>query len=200
MEPIDSRAIELALAPLGREAQLAFGLSCCERLFPNYLAFTRETGWGTPEALRSALDLAWSALEGATPASNALSRARQAVQDAEAETEAFDTVLVSSALDAATCAGLVLRFIDGGDIGKIVEIASSCRDTVDMLVQAFEGLVPSDPDIEQEILRHRLMQAKLRRQQDDLLALATFSATPTEVVELRERWRSPDKSNIDQSG
>ncbi|XXY53397.1 DUF416 family protein [Sorangium sp. So ce269] len=200
MDAFNGSALERSLAPLPREALIAFGLSCCERLYPNYVAFKRETGWGEPDVLRKSLDLAWGVLEGFGPSHDSVNSARQEVQRAEPETEDFDTILVSSALDAAAAVGLVLKFIEEGGVGTIVEIASLCRDTVDMFVQDQDGLVPNDPKLEERILNHRLMQRELQRQQDDLLALRSFSGLPTEVARLRENWRNPQKSNIDQRG
>ncbi|KYF72838.1 hypothetical protein BE15_01155 [Sorangium cellulosum] len=150
--------------------------------------------------LRYGLDLAWGVLEGFEPSQESVNSARQQVRRAEPETEDFDTILVSSALDASASVGLLLKFIEDGGVGSIVEIASLCRDTVDMFVQDQDGLVPNDPKLEERILNHRLMQRELQRQQDDLLVLRSFSGLPTEVARLRENWRNPQKSNIDQSG
>lgn len=86
----------------------------------------------------------------------------------------------------------------GGE--KIVEIASLCTDTVDMFVQAQDGLDPNDPKLEERVLSHRLMQRELQRQHDDVLAVRFFSGLPTEVARLRGSWRNPQKSNIDQRG
>ncbi|WP_081426161.1 DUF416 family protein [Sorangium cellulosum] len=200
MDAFNGSALERNLASLSREALVAFGLSCCERLYPNYVAFKREAGWGDPDVLRYGLDLAWGVLEGFEPSQESVNSARQQVRRAEPETEDFDTILVSSALDASASVGLLLKFIEDGGVGSIVEIASLCRDTVDMFVQDQDGLVPNDPKLEERILNHRLMQRELQRQQDDLLVLRSFSGLPTEVARLRENWRNPQKSNIDQSG
>lgn len=196
----DRSALDRGLASLSREALIAFGLGCCERLYPNYVAFKRETGWGEPDVLRKGLDLAWRVLEGFESSHDSVSSARQEVRRAEPETEDFDTILVSPALDAAAAVGLILKFIAEGGVGTIVEIASLCTDTVDMFVQDQDGLAPNDPKLEERILNHRLMQRELQRQHDDLLALRSFSGLPTEVARLRESWRNPQKSNIDQSG
>ncbi|WP_437631744.1 DUF416 family protein [Sorangium sp. So ce854] len=200
MDAFDGGALERSLAPLPREALIAFGLGCCERLYPNYLAFKRETGWGEPDVLRNGLDLAWGVLEGFGPSHDSVNFARQEAQRAEPETEDFDTILVSPALDAAAAVCLVLKFIEEGGVEKIVEIASLCTDTVDMFVQAQDGLDPNDPKLEERILIHRLMQRELERQHDDVLALRSFSGRPTEVARLRGGWRNPQKSNIDQRG
>ncbi|WP_449418921.1 YjaG family protein [Phormidium nigroviride] len=49
------------LPPLHR---IAFAASICERMLPNYSAFTREVGWGNPSILRVALDEVWQILQG----------------------------------------------------------------------------------------------------------------------------------------
>lgn len=200
MKAFDRGAVAQALESLRVEAHLAFGLSCCERLFPNYLAFMRETGWGDSGSLRAALDLAWGVLDGAAPSSDALSRAEEAVRDAEPETEDFETILVSSALDAAVCTGLLLQFLREGGTGKIAEIASLCRDTVDMFVQDMLRLDRAAPNFEDEIRADQLMQRELQRQRDDLAELKSFSNLTSEVAALRTRWRSVKSSNIEQSG
>ena len=44
--------------------RIAFAASCAERLFPNYVAFSRDANWGNPQQLREALDAVWSHLSG----------------------------------------------------------------------------------------------------------------------------------------
>jgi len=44
--------------------RIAFAASCAERLFPNYVAFSRDAIWGNPQQLREALDAVWSHLLG----------------------------------------------------------------------------------------------------------------------------------------
>lgn len=200
MTRIDPLAMDARLLALPRHARLAFGLGCSERLYPNYLAFQRECGWGEPSVLRHALDFAWSVLEGAGPSTTRIKSLMQGVREAEPETEDFDTILVSSALDAAAGAGLIREFIDGDDVNKISELASLCRDTVDMFVQHLESLEPHDPELEDKILRHRLMQRELKRQEDDLRVVESFSGSKSEVAKLRELWRAPGTSNIEQVG
>jgi len=188
-----------ALISLSAQQQLAFALSCSERLYPNYLAFKRETGWGNPSALRKALDIAWASLDRAAPSATTIAIAREQVLAAEPETEDFDTVLVSAALDAAVSADLILRFLEEGKPERVVEIASLCRDTVDMFVQDYECLAPTDPNLEDRILYHRLMQAELQRQHDDLLELRCFSGASPELDQLRAKWRYVEMSNIEKS-
>jgi hypothetical protein len=61
-ENFDSLKKELeGISPLHR---VAFAASLCERVLPNYSAFSREEGWGDPSVLRAALDEVWQILLG----------------------------------------------------------------------------------------------------------------------------------------
>jgi hypothetical protein len=63
-----------------------------------------------------------------------------------------------------------------------------------------EHLDPSDAALEKKILLHRLIQAELRRQRDDLRTLASTPWTPAEARRLKEAWRDPAVSNIGLPG
>jgi uncharacterized protein YjaG (DUF416 family) len=194
--PFDAEQVREALTLLPPKRRLAFALGCSERLYPNYVAFHREQGWGDPQALRSALNAGWDVLKGHHPDPSVLARLRRRVHDAEPETEDFDTILVSSALDAANAAGLVLKVAETGDIESAVEIASLCHDTVDMYAQESESMDSTGAELEQQILSHPLMQEELRRQRDDLASLAQSGWTPDDVRRFEEAWREPEVSNI----
>jgi uncharacterized protein len=194
--PFDQDALRKVLVGLAPQQRLAFGLACSERLYPNYVAFAREQSWGEPESLRAALDLAWDAVLGQPASPESVRELKKKVEDAEPDTEDFGTILVSSALDAAATAGLVLRLLEADDLDFAVEIASLARDTVDMYVQAIEHLDPSDTALEKRILLHRLMQEELRRQRDDLRMLATIPWTPAEARRMKDACRDPVVSNI----
>lgn len=189
--PFDPDGLRKLLGGLGPQQRLVFALACSERLYPNYVVFADEQGWGEPETLRTALDLAWDAVLGQSPSLEVVRQLKKRVEDAEPDTEEFGTYLVSSALDATATAGLVLKLIEADDPGLAVEIASLSRDTVDMYVQVIEHLDPSDAALEKKILVHRLMQAELRRQRDDLRLLGATPWSPTEARRLKDAWRNP---------
>ena len=53
------------IVALGHRHRVAFALSCCERLVPNFEAFAADQGLGRPTRVREILDGLWS-LNGAT--------------------------------------------------------------------------------------------------------------------------------------
>jgi uncharacterized protein YjaG (DUF416 family) len=119
--------------------------------------------------------------------SDVIERLRDAVATAAPDTEDFETVYVSSALDAAASAGLVLDYVLEGSTSSIVEIASLCRDTVDMIAQERENMDSSDPKLEERISSHPLMQAELKRQRTDLQSLAAFAGGAGDVEALKKK-------------
>ncbi|MCG8422126.1 MAG: YjaG family protein [Proteobacteria bacterium] len=174
---------------------LAFLLSCAERLYPNYLAFLRHHGWGNADAIRESLDLGWTVLEGGNVDGDRIDDVRSRCQDAEPDTEHFDSVYVSPALDAASVAGILLDFIRAKDVNSVAEAASLCRDTVDMYIQELESMDANAPDLEARILAHPLMQRELARQRGDIERLSEYVET-LDVESLKSDWRSPSTSNI----
>jgi hypothetical protein len=86
--------------------QMTFMLACCERMFPNYVVFVREMGWGTIDVIRSALKEAWSVLETGT-INEDFSDVEQKCEKAAPNTEDFNSLYVSAALDAAVSTGIL---------------------------------------------------------------------------------------------
>jgi len=60
----DFESLEKELEQLPALHRIAFAASGCERLLPNYNAFSREENWGDPLILRKALDEVWEILRG----------------------------------------------------------------------------------------------------------------------------------------
>lgn len=181
----DDDRIARELVCLPQNARLAFAISCAERLFPNYLAFSKKCGWGDARPIRFALDEAWCSLENGhrTHGNGAL---REACLLVAPEPGDFDTILASSALDATTAAIAVLNELECGDGAGALEASGYCRDSVDMFVQV-EGGIPADvSDLEDRLRTHPLMQTELARQYADLELLAR----PLEWARLKEAWRT----------
>lgn len=195
-KPFDPKEILDLLSQMDDKARLAFGLSCAERLYPNYLAFHEEQQWGNPEAIRKALDLGWQVLDGESLERSELIKTAGMVDSIIPDADDFCTILVSSAMDAAIAAKRILQFTDNHDVESIAEIASLCRDTIDMYVsgrgsELFETVMSSE-----QIMIHPLMQEELRRQREDALELVSPTTSPLATNTLRKRWRDQATSNL----
>lgn len=149
--------------------QAAFAASCAERLLPNYKKFSESEGWGDYGLLRQALDGIWLHL-----AQNANLNLKDLIKKCDKvipDTEDFETIYVSFALDAGNAIVETLLFIQDNEMSRIVDIASFCRDTVDMYIQELDNMDYSDPSFEQKIASHPLMLKELSKQSEDLVLL-----------------------------
>ncbi|MNI76056.1 hypothetical protein D3C73_1322600 [compost metagenome] len=64
-----------------------------------------------------------------------------------------------------------------------MDIASFCRDTVDMFIQEETDMDYSDPEFEQKILRHPLMVNELQRQNEIIRFLESCSELNNEIIQ-----------------
>lgn len=198
-EPFGPEELRKALEKLPSLGQLAFLLSCVERLFPNYLAFNRRHAWGHPSALQEALALGWRSLGGGDVPRSMILDALERCEEALPNTEQFNSELVSPGLDAAACSCLLLEFLLESNSQKAIEAATLARDTVDMYVQDVEPFRSNDPALERQILTHTFMKRELERQRHDLRTLMQVDWNRPEVIsELAQRWKDTQVSNIGQ--
>lgn len=188
----DPDRLHSALDKLPAERRAAFGLGICERMHPNFVAFARGTG-ADPSALRAFVDLAWEVLAGrqGVDLDDAAAQCEELAPDTN---ESFHD-LVSSALDAAVATSVLLQFLTDRQTEHIVEIAGLACDSADMYVQELESMDPQDPDLEERIRLHPLMQRELERQAADLKSLAAAGADW--LAKTRDQWHGCRKSLLD---
>jgi uncharacterized protein YjaG (DUF416 family) len=198
--PFNRDEVLRSLRQLQVSGALAFALSCAERMLPNYSVFSRTEHWGSVQSLRDALDAGWDVLVGQQVSAQLLTRLEKECQEATPDTENFDSIYLSPALDAACAAGQVLEFVRTQELSLVADLASLSCDTVDMYVQELEGMDAQDPRLEQRILTHPMMQAELSRQRSDLARLQTIDWSHDRGILLRSEWRAPWKSGIGLGG
>lgn len=170
MEHFDTDAIRRKVAGLPDWKRVAFMGACCERMLPNYGTFSRQTGFGSADALRRALDVAWTWIESDTAPEN-LPELIAHVDLAAPDSEGHRSIYASAALNAVNGIAMTLEALRNATDSCVVGVASLARDTVDLFVQFRDDLDPSAPDFEEKIARSALMQAELTAQSRSLSAL-----------------------------
>lgn len=187
--------IEEKIRSLSKQGQVAFGVSCCERLLPNYVAFTRESNWGNQQPLHHALNRLWEYVDGGELSSQEAEKLASACEAVAPHSDDFGTQLGSAAQDAAFAICSVLDFLKTSEGEKIAQASYYAMATVDMYVQELEDMPANDPSLEETIRLHPIMQEELQRQEDDLVLLGgDWNAS-----DLAAKWRSPESSNIGMS-
>jgi uncharacterized protein YjaG (DUF416 family) len=194
-ETFDEDELLERLSECDQKGLVTFALACAERLLPNYLKFAREHSWGDIQPLRATLDHAWAWLDNGRIDVEAAAQLRESCEEQAPNTEDFDSLYVSPALDAANAAANVARLLVEPDAETAVEVATFARDTVDMYVQELEGMPTNSADLEERIRLHPMMQRELSDQREALDAAISGTAAQEAAV----RWRSPARSNIDLS-
>ncbi len=77
----------------------------------------------------------------------------------------------------------------------IVEAVTLVHDSVDMYVQELEDMDPADPDLEENILGHELMQNELRRQREDLEFLSMLDDDMSVfMMAVKNKWFDREES------
>ncbi|MGE0454264.1 MAG: DUF416 family protein [Vicinamibacteria bacterium] len=171
MSGIDSRT-ELASAIDGMPLvhQMAFAAACCERLLPNYRAFSEKENWGDWGALRTALDAVWRVIDGDTLAGAAIAHMRKAVSAATPTPgSSYSSSHTSAALDASAAVLELLSMCADGSAEHAIEVGALAREGIFMYLDARN---PSDSASSHEDYdNHPLMRREAARQKADLDAL-----------------------------
>jgi uncharacterized protein YjaG (DUF416 family) len=183
MPAFEPHTMEVNLSKLPFQHQLVFTSLCCERLIPNYMEFTRIEGWGDFRILRETLDWIWHSSINGDLSTVQVKRLIQLCEKEIPDTEEFESIYVSFALDVANAIVETLKFIEDREFLHIVDIASLCRDTVDMFIQEENDMDYTDPEFEQKILRHPLMVNELQRQNEIIRYLESCSELNSEIVQ-----------------
>jgi uncharacterized protein YjaG (DUF416 family) len=194
----NAEKLEGRLLKLSNEHQLLFGVLCCERLLPNYMAFQREVGSVGFDELRSALDLVWQILEQERPAKEDLEAAISACESVAPNSDDFSSLYVTAAQDACFAVCCLLDFLLEADVKKIVQAATYATDSVDLYVQEIERYDPRDALLEQKILSHGLMQKELENQEIDLQKIEAATIDNQNIIRSLRQTRSfLEKGNLD---
>jgi uncharacterized protein len=181
--PFLPERVRAELGGLPEPHLVAFAGSVCERLLPNYVAWSTLVSWGDPALLRRALDRLWEGLAGAdvpTEEIRALIDAAGAVAP-----DADDFPDSAAALDAAAAICAALEACVGNTLDHAASVAATAGDTIDA---AFE-LIPVE-------LAARAAAELGKQQRDISLLRAAPRLTPALVAEVRRSAREGGGATI----
>jgi len=198
LSAFNANSLRAKLIKFDTDQQLAFGAICCERLLPNYIAFQQDVGWGDIAPIRKALDFVWSFLGSKSVDTQAVESITDSCESVAPDSEDFESLYVSSAQDACFAVFGLLDFLLENSVDKIVQAATYATDSVDLYVQEIEDMAPNDPELEQKILNHRLMQRELAQQEKDFTEIEQATTLSSDFLDgLKQSWNNEGKSNLD---
>jgi hypothetical protein len=134
-----------ALERLSREQQIAFGLGCCERLYPAYTQTIAKQG--LPDVIRPVLDQLWQHLEG-VPKSVEELRALQGHAD-WVDGPSYEDTSDQEYVAAYNCLGAMYRTVCScleNTVDNVVRAWTCCEDVVYQFLRdrLLDGFVDSD--------------------------------------------------------
>src|SRR6266545_4855293 len=154
-----------SLYRLSQKKQLAFALLVFERMLPSLTAFSKDTGFDDSCYLR-ARDAAWAALQNSWD--NGIDQSlNEACLNSAPDTESFSHELSSQALNAALAMSDTLEFTLDHHVDHITYVSTLARDFVHLYLSSLSPAVVSSPEEDRKIAEHPLMQAEVRRQEED---------------------------------
>lgn len=186
----DRIGIARRLANLPQGVRVMFAAMLAERMLPSADAYLRDRH-AEAHDLRGAIDVLWGDARGERVAADEvralLARCEAAIENAAAA-ESDESVYGEN---AAVVVAFGLRSLLSGDPEELGWASQRAYDTVDHFVMTLEPDEPGPVD-NARILTHPVVQQELRRQVEDLDALARLAASgvdPKEVERLREAAR-----------
>lgn len=186
--PDGSQLEEIEALP--KTARLLFATIICERLFPNFVRFSEETGWRGKADLREAQDLLWRCLRGNCDLQAAAAMASQVAAWAP-DTESFRSDFTSAALDAVTAISEALEACRDPSAVRIANCGYLAYESARMYA-AQRSVTGTDIDLsEEELNDHPVVRREIERQHDDILWIKShWPLDASELDQLRREIRA----------
>ena len=181
------------LARLPSKLRVVFAALCAERQLPNYIQFSKRSGWGNPNVLKDALESIWQDTQG-QPLTKAeletiLERCMASIPSDEQDTKKEPAYAQDAAASVAYAIGA--RLTD--DPKEAAWAARRAFEAVDYFVMSQIDSTTIMGEHLRFALSQPIVQAELRRQQADLqdlqLASAEKSLWASVISKLRDRAR-----------
>ncbi|TRX60097.1 DUF416 family protein [Fulvivirga sp. M361] len=151
-----------------------FAYWCCKRLLPNYVKFNELENWGDINVLLDALNYLEAYLINDEYDEGKIRELLRIIDDVIPNTNDFDTIYASFALDACSSIYETLLFLKDKKNEHIISVGSLMRDTVDIFIQEKEKLDYNDPNFEVKIKQDPFMINELNRQTQFLEKLLKY--------------------------
>ena len=178
----DAEKLRRRLNRLPPRHVLTFGVWLLERMLPNFAKFSAETQFEGVSILDEVVTYAWRVIE--TGDKDSLRAPSVTLcESILPDTEDFDSLYTSSALDAAVSACNLLLFIEKNQTDLVVEMAGLARDTADLLIQFSSPDWAYTKEFDEIVRNHPLMQLELSCQESDIAFLEQWSLDNSEFLE-----------------
>lgn len=197
-------ALEKELEGLPPLHRIAFAASCCERLLPNYNAFSRRGNWGDPSMLRTALNEVWQILQGKLVDVIIIHQLIKSCEDAIPDSDDFispNLIYDVEAQEAGIAVCVTLEACLSPTPQQIIRVASCVTNTIDAFVPVIDKSFDNSWSLKKQyetIANHPLAVREMAKQSEDLHRLKQLEKLEPDFLEwLRTSCNNDGKSLID---
>jgi len=160
------------LLVLSWKKQLSFALLIFERMLPSLITFSKDNARDASCYFKGR-DIAWDILRNGGKGTAARSLNEECLKNAP-HTEEFTHELTSCALNAALTMSDILEFTEDRLGDHITYISTLATDSLYLYLHGLDPVLLSNPDREERLAAHPLMQQELRRQEEDIKFLSAL--------------------------
>ncbi|MEH2258927.1 DUF416 family protein [Nostoc sp.] len=199
-------ALEKELGGLPHLHRIAFAASCCERLLPNYNAFSRLENWGDPSVLRTALNEVWQILQGKPVDAALIRRLIEDCEDVIPDSDDFTSPNLIYDVEAQEAGIAICNTLEAclnPTPQQIIRVANCVTNTIDAFVpHGDKSFNVSESKVglkklEEAITSHPFAVREMAKQSEDLQRLKHEKLDRDFVKWLRTSFDNDGKSLID---
>jgi uncharacterized protein YjaG (DUF416 family) len=167
-----------------------------ERLIENYDFFSKRYNYGNVNILKKTIDDLFSEVESNISRYNVEDLISK-IEEVTPDTEDYETIYVSFALDACTSIISTLQYINDKNDDNVVDVVLYSRDTVDMFIQEKDDLNLSPIEVNEYIEKDIFMKNEKKYQAELIEYLQrTDDLSFNEISLLRATTKNPIDLNL----
>jgi uncharacterized protein len=189
----DNSDILIKLKALPASHHLAFAASCCERMVPNYHAFSTVNSWGEPVVLDDALHQVWKDLTSQEKPLETIRHLQEQLDSMAPDDDDFGTIYTHLAIHAGGALWCLLDYQIGGDFARILAVSQTALQSIEYYVMAVNWpttiLVSMDQGkaLNEWIKGAPLVHAEIEKQARDVALLSTQDKLAQNFIETFRR-------------
>jgi uncharacterized protein YjaG (DUF416 family) len=187
----DEEKMILDLKSISHKHRIAFAASCCERLLPNYRAFSLIEGWGDPLLMRKILDRVWAFLEGEYLSEIEFNQFQKQCEGIIPDTEDFASLFVGLAVNAGAALLYVLRYCTNNNVDELLFVSRLSIESIEAYLNVVNDpnltYHTSDKQFDAWLRQSPLIRAEIEKQKHDFEILRSSPEITRAFIENLKR-------------
>ena len=188
MDIVNANKIEAGIQSLSHKLQIAFAASCCERLIPNYAAFSATEKWGDVQVLNDAINKIWSYVEDVNFSETDLKQTILLLEAVTPHSEEFNSVFVSLAIDAVATLFHGLHCVLKPSPANIISISRLSVESIETYLYSMNdpnlSVHSTENALDSWVQQAPLLASELNKQIQDLAFIKSWTGGNEELIQV----------------